>query len=266
MVRQQAVTLYPIRLPLVAVGQNLSAILIRSLKDARMEIKRGDVVALASKVVSTCEGRIVQLAEVHVSTATKRLAKRWKMNKELAAVVVSEADEILGGVNGFLLTQKDGILTANAGVDLKNSPRGTAMLWPKNANKSASDLQNALERQFHTKVGVEIVDSRVTPLRLGTTGLAVGVSGFRPVIDQRRKTDLYGRRVRVTQSNLADDVAAAAHMLMGETREKVGAVVVRNADTTSYATRRSADLLKLSREKCLIMSAIRSQILIEGIG
>ncbi len=242
----------------MAAGQNLSAILIRSLKDARMELKRGDVLAVASKVVSTCESRILRLAEVHASAATKRLAKRWEMNEDLVAVVMGEADEILGGINGFLLTEKNGVLTANAGVDLKNSPRGTAMLWPKDANNSARCLRNALERHFHTKVGVEIVDSRVTPLRLGTTGLALGVSGFRPVIDQRGRTDLYGRRVRVTQSNLADDVAAAAHILMGETRERVGAVIVRNAHTTSYAKRKSADLLKLSPEKCLIMGAINS--------
>jgi F420-0:gamma-glutamyl ligase len=170
---------------------------------------------------------------------------------------MSEADEILGGVSGFLLTQKDGVLTSNAGVDMKNSPRGTAMLWPGDPDDSATDLRNALERWFHAKIGVEIVDSRVTPLRLGTTGLAVGVSGFRSIIDQRGKQDLYGRKVRVTQSNFADDVAAAAHMLMGETKERVGAVVVRNAQIAFHA-RGHADHLKLSRDKCLITNSIHS--------
>ncbi len=242
---------------MVRVAQNLSTVVIRSLRDERMNLKRGDVVAVASKVVSTCEGRIVRLAEMYVSAPAKRLAKRWKMDEGLTAVVMSEADEILGGVNGFLLTQKDGVLTANAGVDLKNAPRGTAILWPQDPDDSARRLRNVLERRFHTKIGVEIVDSRVTPLRLGTTGLAVGVSGFRPIIDQRGKQDLYGRKVRVTQSNIADDVAAAAHVLMGETRDRVGAVVVRDLQIASYPNGHT-DRLKLSREKCLIMNAVAS--------
>ena len=239
---------------MVRVGQNLSTVLIGGLRDERMNLKREDVVAVASKVVSTCEGRIVRLAEMRVTAQAKRLAKRWKMDEGLTAVVMSEADEILGGVTGFLLTQKDGVLMANAGVDLKNAPRGTAMLWPQDPDDSARRLRIALERRFHTKIGVEIVDSRVTPLRLGTTGLALGVSGFRPIIDQRGKRDLYGRKVRATQSNIADDVAAASHILMGETKEKVGAVVVRNAQTVLYS-KGSSDVLKLSREKCLIMNA-----------
>jgi F420-0:gamma-glutamyl ligase len=173
----------------------------------------------------------------------------------LAAVVVNEADQILGGVNGFLLTVKNGILTPNAGVDLKNSPPGTATLWPINPDRSAHQLRLNLERRYKTTIGVEIVDSHVTALRLGTVGLAIGVSGFVPIRDRRGVRDIFGRSVRVTQANVADDMAAAAHSLMGESAERVGAVLIRGAPVEACRVG-NGELIKLSRKKCLIGNSL----------
>jgi coenzyme F420-0:L-glutamate ligase/coenzyme F420-1:gamma-L-glutamate ligase len=215
-------------------------------------LKNNDVLAVASKIVSLCENRVLRLDDVRVSAGVKRVAKKWDMDEHLASIVVDEADLILGGVKGYLLTIKDGILTANAGVDLKNSPPGTATLWPKNPDVSAMRLRRFLQRTRRARVGVEIVDSRVTPLRLGTVGLAIGLSGFEPVHDERAKLDLYGRKVRVTQSNIADDLAAAAHMLMGETMEQIGAVVTRNAPVRFKSSKDSRHT-RLRRQRCLIL-------------
>ena len=169
--------LIPVRFPIVGVGQDLSSVVVISLENSGLSLRRGDVIAVASKVVSTCEGRIVKLRDVCVSSNAKRMARKWKMDQYLAEVVLSEANEVLGGVPGFLLTVKNGTLTPNAGVDLKNSPPGTATLWPLDPDKSAQKLRSRLERRNTTQIGVEIVDSHVTPLRLGTVGLAIGVSG-----------------------------------------------------------------------------------------
>jgi len=205
--------------------------------------------------VSLCENRTVRLEDVHVSRRVRRFAREWAVNESLASIVNDESDFVLGGVKGFLLTVKDGILTANAGVDLKNSPPGTATLWPKNPDKSASRLRRRLLRRRMTRLGVEIVDSRVTPLRLGTIGLAIGLSGFDPVLDERTKPDLYGRKVKVTQSNIADDIAAAAHLLMGETTEKVAAVVVRNA-RVRFDGAKNSRRAKLMPQRCLIFGGM----------
>jgi F420-0:gamma-glutamyl ligase len=179
------------------------------------------------------------------------LAREWKIDPYLTAVVLREADGILGGVPGFLLTMKKGILTPNAGVDLKNSPPGMATLWPLDSDKSAQRLRAGLEHRYTTRVGVEIVDSHVTPLRLGTVGLAIGLSGFLPVLDSRRRLDLFGRPIKVTQTNVADGLAAMAHVLMGEAAERVGAVLIRGAPVTLNSSGRSK-LAKLKRDKCLI--------------
>ncbi|MGA2971594.1 MAG: coenzyme F420-0:L-glutamate ligase [Candidatus Bathyarchaeia archaeon] len=255
MARPSPVTLTPVRLPLAKQGQNLNELVERALHNQNTCLRNGDVLAVASKVVSLCENRILRLDTVRVSTRAKRLSERWQIDRRLTSIVLQEADLVLGGTRGFLLTVKDGILTANAGVDLKNSPHGTLTLWPKNADQSAARLRRHLEHKAAIRLGVEIVDSRVTALRLGTVGLAIGVSGFEPIRDYRAKPDLYGRKVKVTQSNIADDLAAAAHMLMGETRERVGTVLVRNAPVRFERLNGSVHA-KLRPERCLISNGL----------
>jgi coenzyme F420-0:L-glutamate ligase len=257
LVRHVPVTLTSVHFPVVRVGQELSSVVTASLANEGVTPDRGDVVAVASKVVSACEGRIVTLRKVRVSPRAKRLARKWKIDPHLTALVLREADEILGGVPGFLLTVKNGILTPNAGVDLKNSPPGMATLWPGDPDRSARNLRASLERRYATRVGVEIVDSHVTPLRLGTVGLAIGVSGFLPVLDSRKRSDLFGRTIKVTQTNVADDLAAAAQLLMGEAAERIGAVLIRGAPVTLNNSGHSK-LARLNRDKCLIASSLRT--------
>lgn len=248
-------TLYPIKLPTVKLGQALDSIILRALQDHHLKLRDGDVICVASKVVSVAERRIVHLNQNQVSNKARTLAVKYRLSGQLAQIVLEEADAILGGVKGFLLTVKQGILTPNAGVDVKNSPTGTAILWPAQPDSSASSLRASLRRSRDARIGVAIVDSRITPLRLGTTGLAIGLSGFRPLRDERGKRDIYGRRVKVTQTNLADDLASSAHLLMGERDERIGFVVIRNAHAT-MSDGASEDAL-LEARKCLIGSSLK---------
>lgn len=257
MAQRTPITLIPVRFPLAEQGQDLGELVERALDNQNTPLRNGDVLAVASKVVSLCENRILRLDRVQVSNRAKRLAERWQIDPRLATIVVQEADLILGGTRGFLLTVKDGILTANAGVDMKNSPRWSVSLWPENPDHTAAQLRRHLRQKRAFRLGVEIVDSRVTALRLGTVGLAIGVSGFKPILDYRAKPDLYGRKVKVTQSNIADDLAGAAHMLMGETREQVGAVLVRNAPVSFEGSDGSAHT-KLKPQRCLISNGLRA--------
>ena len=231
--------------------------MLRTLQDDDFHLRQGDILCVASKVVSMAERRIIRLKSMQVSNTAQRLATKYSMNRQLAQVVVDEADSIWGGVKGFLLTVKHGILTANAGVDVKNSPAGTAILWPVDPDISASLLRASVMRDRNARIGVAIIDSRITPLRLGTGGIAIGLSGFRGIRDERGKFDLYGRRIMVTQANLADDVASAAHLLMGERDERRGLVVVRNAPvvlTDDFSN------VSLDARKCLIGVSLVSNL------
>jgi coenzyme F420-0:L-glutamate ligase/coenzyme F420-1:gamma-L-glutamate ligase len=253
-----SITLTPLILPKVKPHNSLPEIILAAIKRQGSLLKKGDILAVASKVVSTCEDRIVRLDRIRVSSRGRHLGHEWHLNSRLTQLIIREADEVLGGVNGFLLTTKTGILTANAGVDLKNTPLGTAILWPANPDRTALELRKYLENHFKVRIGVVIVDSRVTPMRLGTIGLAIGMSGFIPVGDQRGRADLYGRQVKVTQTNFADDIAASAHLLMGETVERIGAVIVQNAGV-KLSTSTDSKMLGLQRAKCLIANNLRKR-------
>ena len=249
-------TVFPITLSTVKLGQKLDSVVLRTLQEHEFQLHNGDIICVASKVVSVAERRVVHLKQKRVSNTARRLAAKYSMNQQLAQIVLEQAESIWGGVRGFLLTVKQGILTANAGVDVKNSPTGTATLWPADPDRSASGLRNSLMRAGNARIGAVIVDSRVTPLRLGTIGLAIGLSGFRTIRDERGKRDIYGRRIMVTQSNLADDLACAAHLVMGERDERKGLVVIRNAPVAMTNT--APGKLVLDARKCLIGSSLFS--------
>jgi len=223
------VQLYPLKSKLILPGDSITARLVEALSVAKLGVKNGDIIAIASKVVSLSEKNIVSLAKVKPTISARRLARRFEMPPEFAQVVLDESDAVYGGVPGVLLTLKNGDAVANSGVDRKNAPRESVVPWPVNPQRSAATIRRTMTHKFGKKIGVVIVDSRVTPLRLGTIGLAIACSGFQPVRDARGMRDLYGRKVVMTLQSLADGIAGAAHLLMGETRETIPFVLVREA-------------------------------------
>ena len=245
--------LTPLRSELVTPGVSLAEEILSSLKRARVGIQNRDIMAVASKAVAIAEDRVVELNRVEASQEARRLARRHGMPAQVVQVVLDEADEVYGGVTGTLLTLKNGDAVANSGVDQKNAPAGSVVLWPLDPALSARKLSNTLRRKLGKRVGVVIVDSRVTPLRLGTTGMALACSGFRPTRDFRGKRDLFGRKSRITVQSSADGVAAAAQLLMGEGKERVPFVLVRGAPVDFDG---SWPIPKLSRDECLYMSCL----------
>lgn len=209
-------------------------------------ISPGDLLAVTSKVVSFDEGRLVELARVRPTKRAHLLAKRAAVDPAFARVVLDEADHVFGAVPGAIVTLKGGHLIANAGADLSNAPPGFAVVWPKDAWASAERLRGWLARKAGGAVGIVITDSHCEPLRLGTSGVALACAGFLPVEDVRGRQDLFGHTMRITFRAMADSVASAAVLVMGEVDEATPAAIVRGApvETVSrkltLAERRSA--------------------------
>jgi len=247
------VQLYPLKSKLILPGDSITSRLVEALSAAKLGVKNGDIIAVASKVVSLSEGNAVFLSKVKPTALAKRLGGRFEMLPEFAQVVLDESDAVYGGVPGVLLTLKNGDAVANSGVDRKNAPIESVIPWPVNPQRSAETLRRTIIQKLGKKIGVVIVDSRVTPLRLGTIGLAIACSGFQPVRDARGMRDLYGRRVRMTLQSLADGIAGAAHMLMGETRETVPFVLIQEAPIKLAAGKRVVSMT-LPVKDCLYMS------------
>jgi len=245
--------LIPLKSELITPGASITDKILSSLASARVRIRSKDIIAVASKAVAIAEGRVIELNSIDTSREARKLARRHGIPAPMVQVVLDEADEVYGGVTGALLTLKSGDAVANSGVDQKNAPPGSVVLWPRDPTASATRLLNTLHRRLEKRIGVVIVDSRVTPLRLGTTGIALACAGFKPTRDFRGKQDLFSRKVRITVQASADGVASAAQLLMGEGREGVPFVLVRKAPVEFG---RSGSIPKLARDACLYMSCL----------
>jgi coenzyme F420-0:L-glutamate ligase/coenzyme F420-1:gamma-L-glutamate ligase len=250
--------LFPIKTGLVKVGDNLVETVLKALKKQKLELENDDVLALSSKIVSYSQGRVVKLIGIRPSTEAKRLAKRYSLGPQFAELVLREADRIYGGVDRAVLTLKDGVLIANAGIDSKNAPVGFAVLWPENVVGWVRRFRDEVIRRTGERVAVMVVDSGLIPLRVGTVGLALAVGGFKPIGECRGKKDLFGRPSVITRRAVADDLASAAHLLMGEVAEKIPAVLIRGACLNYVDRVYGSEEMMMPLKECLFIGVLKS--------
>src|SRR5437870_325426 len=220
-----------------------------------VRFKTRDVVAVSSKIVGIAENRIRYLDSIKPGSKARSLARKHSMVPSFAQAVLDEADLVVGGVKGALLTVKNGDAVANAGIDRKNAPEGAIVLWPRNADLSAKKIRQSIRRKSGNNVGVVIVDSRVSPLRLGTTGFAIGCAGFEAVEDIRGGVDRFGRRIEITFRAIADGIAASSQFVMGEASDQIPFAIVRDAPV-SLGSGHGIRPAKLAWSRCLYMSQI----------
>lgn len=218
-----------IKTKLLKPGDDLLAEIISSMESQKTQFKNGDILAIGSKVVAVTQNRLVDLKSVTPSKQASSIAEKYGLEPSYVEVVLNESDGVYGGVWKAMLTLKDKLFIANAGVDFKNAPEGYVVLWPDNPQETAEYIRRIISVKYGKRMGVLIVDSRVTPLRRGTIGIAIGVAGIKPIRDCRSEKDLYGKKIHITTHALADDLASAAHLVMGETTEQVPAVLIRDA-------------------------------------
>ncbi|MDG7016264.1 MAG: coenzyme F420-0:L-glutamate ligase [Nitrososphaerota archaeon] len=193
----------------------------------RRKLKEGDVLVISSKFLAISEGRVVKLKGVVPGDKAKGLAARYRMDPRLCELVIRESDEVIGGVPGFLLTVKEGLLTPNAGIDKSNIKHGMVVLYPQRPQSLALMIRRGLEFSLGVDVAVVVCDSRLMPMRRGTTGVAIASSGLESILDLRGKRDLFGNVLKVTSQAIADDLSSAAQLLMGESDEATPVVLVR---------------------------------------
>lgn len=220
-------TLIPVTSAARSVGFDLIEFIDRR---AGGSLRDGDVIVISSKFVAMSEGRVAKLSSVHAGAMARKLSKRYHMDPRLCELVLRESDEIIGGIPSFLLASKDGLLTPNAGIDKSNVKHGNVVLYPRRPDESARRIREALKFSRGVSVAVVICDSRLSPMRRGTIGVAVASSGFEAVLDMRGRSDLFGNVLKVTSQALADDLASAAEVLMGESDEATPVVIIRGID------------------------------------
>jgi coenzyme F420-0:L-glutamate ligase/coenzyme F420-1:gamma-L-glutamate ligase len=218
--------------PLVTHGDDLAALTAAALARAGITLAADDVLVIAQKVVSKAEGRRVNLAEVIPSTRALGLARIVQKDPRLVELVLRESVRVVRCAKDVLIVEhRLGFIMANAGIDQSNvaDPRGGdfALLLPEAPDASAARLRERLAELTGCKPGVLISDSFGRPWRTGTVGVAIGCAGFPATLDLRGESDLFGRPLRVTVVGHADEVAAAASIVMGQAAEARPVVLVR---------------------------------------
>ncbi len=251
---KKSMKLFGVPTKLIRLGDNLVDVLLEALSSQGLEIADKDLLAIASKAVAVAQKRLVRLGSIKPSRKAMRIYEKYELEPSFVEAVLQEAEKVYGGVTKALLTLKNNMLVANAGVDRKNAPEGYAILWPMNPFGSAEEIRKEILAKTGKRVGVLIVDSRITPLRMGTTALAIGVAGFEPVKDCRVERDLYSKRAYITRHALADDLASAAHIIMGETTARIPAVLIRNAPVT-FNEEYDPNSMIIPAEQCLFVQS-----------
>jgi coenzyme F420-0:L-glutamate ligase/coenzyme F420-1:gamma-L-glutamate ligase len=239
-----------VKTSLIKPGDDLVRVVLQGISKQGLELLSNDVLALSSKIVSSAEGRMAKLDDVKPSRRAKLLAKECALTPAFAELILREADSVAGGVAKAVLTLNNGVFTVNAGIDNKNAPKGFAVLWPKNLQHQAEHIRKEILRRTNKLVGVLIVDSAVAPLRMGTRGLAIAVAGFEPVKDYRKTRDLFRKKIVMTYHAVADDLASAAHSVMGEAAERTPAAIIRGAPVI-FIDEANAESMKIAFEKCV---------------
>ncbi len=232
-------------LPHVAPGADLAALLVDALRAGGHALEAGDVLAVAQKVVSKAEGRLVDLNTVVPSGEAEALARRADKDPRLVELILRESRAVLRVTPGVVIVEhRSGIVLANAGIDRSNIADAAhhALLLPVDADASAAALRARLTAAFGVAPGVIITDSIGRAWRLGTTGTAIGAAGVTVLDDLRGQPDLYGRTLQVSEVAVADSLAATAVLLMGEAAEATPVVLMRGLAPVTTAQRATAAL------------------------
>jgi coenzyme F420-0:L-glutamate ligase/coenzyme F420-1:gamma-L-glutamate ligase len=220
-------------IPLVHPGDDLVAILLDALNAAGLSLADGDVVVVAQKLISKAEGRTVSLKDVQPSDKAIELATATDKEPAIVQLILDESRKILRHRPGILIAEhKLGFVLANAGIDRSNvtPDADDVLLLPEDPDQSAAELRAGLADKLGLQMGVIIADSVGRAWRMGTTGMTLGSAGVEALANLRGQQDMFGRVLEVSEHAVADSIASAAELLMGEADEATPVVVVRGLD------------------------------------
>jgi len=220
------------------------------IEAAGQEIQDGDVLVVAQKIVSKAEGRMVSLADVKPSPRAKKMGKEHFKDPRIMELILKESVKILRAKNGIIVSEtKHGLVCANAGVDQSNVKGDYALLLPVDPDRSASRLKDAIKKKTGKEIAVIITDTFGRPFREGQTNVAIGVAGISPIKSYIGSRDMYGRKLRVSEIAVADEIASAAELIMGKA-EGVPVAIIRGYKYEKVA-KSSAKPLQRSRARDL---------------
>ncbi|MCD6530563.1 coenzyme F420-0:L-glutamate ligase [Candidatus Bathyarchaeota archaeon] len=215
--------------PIIKEGDDLAEILCRAASRQGTPLKDGDIIVVTHVVVSRAEGEVIDLREVKPSEFAINFAKEFDKDPALVEVVLRESRRIVRMGQGKIITEtRHGFICANSGVDKSNVPGETCVaLLPKDPDLSARRIRKRIAELTGKDVAVIISDTHGRPFREGEVNVAIGVAGLNPIRDRRGEKDLFGYTLRVKRTAVADELASAAELVIGQANEGIPAAIIR---------------------------------------
>ena len=230
--------------------------LLETLEKNNTKLQDGDVLVISTKYISNSQGRIIDQQKIKISDEGTEISKKFQLKPEIAEIVIRESDKIFGGIGGFVIASSDNVMAPNAGIDKKKTKKGNVILYPKNPYLIAEQIRRKIFLKFLIHVGIILVDSRLMPARIGTSGVAVACSGIEPVLDMRAKKDLDDNPLKVTFQAVVDNLATIANHKMGEGAESKPFAIVRNSGAKLTDRKINPSEMAISPDQCVYVRGL----------
>jgi len=245
-------------LPLIEPRVDLASMILHSLARTGIKLRKNDILVVGQKAVSKAEGRIVELGTVRPSRRAKQISRKTNRKSAFVELVLRDSRRVARpGRDALIVTTKQGFTCLNAGVDKSNvEGEETYALLPSDPDRSARKLRARLLRLTGKKVGVIVCDTNSRPFRRGQIEQAIGVAGLNPMVDYRGQTDLFGYELKFKNVALADELASAAELVMGQGREMTPAALIRGLARVRFQERSSISNLTVSKSEDLFRGTL----------
>jgi coenzyme F420-0:L-glutamate ligase/coenzyme F420-1:gamma-L-glutamate ligase len=227
----RTLTIIPINgIPLIKESDSISEKIIQALEKNSLQLQEGDILVIAHTIISIAEGKLYNQDEVEVSAEARHIAGSTDSDAKRIEVALREAEDIIRSSPILITRTKHGIITDYTGIDVSNAPLGYFLAIPDNPNQSAEEISKIVSGKFGFNIPVIICDTQGRPWRRGAINLAIGYHGLSPFSRNAGKKDLYGNVLRSSLVCLADELAAAAELVMGQANEQIPVVIIRGVD------------------------------------
>ncbi|MDQ4051007.1 MAG: coenzyme F420-0:L-glutamate ligase [Thermoproteota archaeon] len=214
----------------IILHNDLSVIILEAIDSSQIEIENGDILVVTHKIVSKAEGRVIGLDSVEPSTRAISMAKEHDKDPRIMELILKESSQILRAKDGIIISEtRHGFVCANAGIDQSNVKGDSAVLLPLDPDESAERIRRAVKKKVDKEVAVIITDTFGRTFRNGQTNVAIGIAGVNPIKSYIGTYDMYGKKLRVTEIAIADEIASASELVMGKA-EGTPVAIIRGYD------------------------------------
>lgn len=238
------------KIPLIKENDDIAELILNAMNIEDIKITSGDIIVIAETAISKSEGNIINLNHIAPSKLAFELSDKTGKKPKVVEAIIQESNEIIRVGPDFIISEtKHGFVCANAGIDESNVEYGLATPMPVDPDKSASEIRMKLENFTGLEIAVIISDTQGRAFREGAIGTAIGISGMEALWDRRGENDLYGRELETTSIAVADELASAASIVMGQANEGIPVVIIKGVEYFKKLKNESSNVKSLLRPK-----------------